>query len=140
MNLNEMIENSRKKNEKFDSVKKADFIERQFTGALNLKASKEGTGFAGAFANWLFEMARVGCLDLMTARIIGNRMQQEALDSKHDGGGDMSQTIWFKLTQLRRFRGNEFQLREEIKQILDKNNKVSTVNVNEDLSSVLDEF
>jgi hypothetical protein len=118
MNLQEMIVNSRKKNEKFDNIELSEFSEKQFYGALNLKASKEGTGYAGSFANKLFEMCRVAGIDLLEARIFGDLMQQEALDSKHDGEGSMYDTVWFKLSQIINFRGSEAELRAEINNII----------------------
>lgn len=118
MNLQEIIVNSRKKNEKFDNIELSEFSEKQFYGALNLKASKEGTGYAGSFANRLFEMCRVAGIDLIEARILGNLMQQEALDSKHDGEGSMYDAIWFKISQIINFRGSEIELRTEINNII----------------------
>ena len=101
MNLQEIIVNSRKKNEKFDNIELSEFSEKQFYGALNLKASKEGTGYAGSFANKLFEMCRVA-----------------GIDSKHDGEGSMYDTVWFKLSQIINFRGSETELRAEINNII----------------------
>lgn len=127
MKLNEIINESRGKNEKFDNVQLSDFSDKQFFGALNLKASKEGTGVAGSCANWIFEMARTCGLDLIQARRLGNILQQEALDSKHDGEGSMLDTVWYKIAKLKSFRGTEFELRNQINFILSNINAENTI-------------
>ena len=134
MKLNEIINNSRTKNKKYDEVNLNDFYEKQFYGALNLKASKEGTGYAGSFANKFFEICRVASLDLIEARKLGNLLQQEALDSKHDGEGSMYDTTWFKLSQIINFRGSEAELRAELSNLLSGNVKPTTT-----ISNLLEE-
>lgn len=140
MNLQEIIVNSRKKNEKFDNIELSEFSEKQFYGALNLKASKEGTGYAGSFANRLFEMCRVAGIDLIEARILGNLMQQEALDSKHDGEGSMYDAIWFKISQIINFRGSEIELRTEINNIINgittKPKETFNVDLSEEMNKI----
>lgn len=140
MNLQEIIVNSRKKNEKFDNIDLSEFSEKQFYGALNLKASKEGTGYAGSFANRLFEMSRVAGIDLIEARILGNLMQQEALDSKHDGEGSMYDAIWFRISQIINFRGSEIELRTEINNIINgittKQKEVFNVDLSEEMNKI----
>jgi hypothetical protein len=140
MNLQEMIVNSRKKNEKFDNIELSEFSEKQFYGALNLKASKEGTGYAGSFANKLFEMCRVAGIDLIEARILGNLMQQEALDSKHDGEGSMYDAIWFKISQIINFRGSEIKLRTEINNIINGITTEQKETFNVDLSEEMNKI
>mgnify|MGYP000846410492 FL=1 len=120
MKLSEMIDNSRKKNAKFDKVDLSGYYEAWFYGALNLKAVKEGTGIGGSFANWLLEMARVAGCDMKLARILGNKIQQLALDSKHDGSGAMSDTVWYKICQLKKFKGSAIELEMAICEILDE--------------------
>lgn len=120
MKLNEMISASRKKNEKFDDVKTEDYYNAWFYGALNLKAVKEGTGIGGSFANWLLEMARIAGVDMIQARILGNKLQQLALDSKHDGAGAMSDAMWYKICQLKKFKGSPIQLEMAICDILNE--------------------
>ena len=140
MNLQEIIVNSRKKNEKFDNIELSEFSEKQFYGALNLKASKEGTGYAGSFANRLFEMCRVAGIDLIEARILGNLMQQEALDSKHDGEGSMYDAIWFKISQIINFRGSEIELRTEINNIINNITTEQKETFNVDLSEEMNKI
>jgi hypothetical protein len=140
MNLQEIIVNSRKKNEKFDNIELSEFSEKQFYGALNLKASKEGTGYAGSFANRLFEMCRVAGIDLIEARILGNLMQQEALDSKHDGEGSMYDAIWFKISQIINFRGSEIELRTEINNIINGITTEQKETFNVDLSEEMNKI
>lgn len=120
MKLSEMIDNSRKKNAKFDDVKTEDYYNAWFYGALNLKAVKEGTGIGGSFANWLLEMARIAGVDMVQARILGNKIQQLALDSKHDGAGVMSDAVWYKVCQLKKFKGSPIQLEMAICDILNE--------------------
>ena len=120
MKLSEMISNSRKKNAKFDCVDLGCYYEAWFYGALNLKAVKEGTGIGGSFANWLLEMARVAGCEMKLARILGNKIQQLALDSKHDGSGAMSDTVWYKICQLKKFKGSAIELEMAICEILDE--------------------
>jgi len=120
MKLSEMIDNSRKKNEKFDNVDVAGYYNAWFYGALNLKAVKEGTGIGGSFANWLLEMARIAGVDMIQARILGNKLQQLALDSKHDGAGVMSDAVWYKICQLKKFKGSPIQLEITICDILNE--------------------
>ena len=140
MNLQEIISDSRKKNEKFDNIELSEFSEKQFYGALNLKASKEGTGYAGSFANRLFEMCRVAGIDLIEARILGNLMQQEALDSKHDGEGSMYDAIWFKISQIINFRGSEIELRTEINNIINGITTEQKETFNVDLSEEMNKI
>lgn len=140
MNLQEIIVNSRKKNEKFDNIELSEFSEKQFYGALNLKASKEGTGYAGSFANRLFEMCRIAGIDLIEARILGNLMQQEALDSKHDGEGSMYDAIWFKISQIINFRGSEIELRTEINNIINGITTEQKETFNVDLSEEMNKI
>lgn len=140
MNLQEIINDSRKKNEKFDNIELSEFSEKQFYGALNLKASKEGTGYAGSFANRLFEMCRVAGIDLIEARILGNLMQQEALDSKHDGEGSMYDAIWFKISQIINFRGSEIELRTEINNIINGITTEQKETFNVDLSEEMNKI
>lgn len=140
MNLQEIIVNSRKKNEKFDNIELSEFSEKQFYGALNLKASKEGTGYAGSFANRLFEMCRVAGINLIEARILGNLMQQEALDSKHDGEGSMYDAIWFKISQIINFRGSEIELRTEINNIINGITTEQKETFNVDLSEEMNKI
>lgn len=140
MNLKEIINDSRKKNEKFDNIELSEFSEKQFYGALNLKASKEGTGYAGSFANRLFEMCRVAGIDLIEARILGNLMQQEALDSKHDGEGSMYDAIWFKISQIINFRGSEIELRTEINNIINGITTEQKETFNVDLSEEMNKI
>ena len=140
MNLQEIIVNSRKKNEKFDNIELSEFSEKQFYGALNLKASKEGTGYAGSFANRLFEMCRVAGIDIIEARILGNLMQQEALDSKHDGEGSMYDAIWFKISQIINFRGSEIELRTEINNIINGITTEQKETFNVDLSEEMNKI
>ena len=140
MHLQEIIVNSRKKNEKFDNIELSEFSEKQFYGALNLKASKEGTGYAGSFANRLFEMCRVAGIDLIEARILGNLMQQEALDSKHDGEGSMYDAIWFKISQIINFRGSEIELRTEINNIINGITTEQKETFNVDLSEEMNKI
>lgn len=120
MKLSEMIDNSRKKNAKFDDVKTENYYNAWFYGALNLKAVKEGTGIGGSFANWLLEMARIAGVDMVQARILGNKLQQLALDSKHDGAGVMSDAVWYKICQLKKFKGSPIQLEMAICDILNE--------------------
>ena len=120
MKLYEMISESRKKNAKFDNVDVAGYYNAWFYGALNLKAVKEGTGIGGSFANWLLEMARIAGVDMVQARILGNKLQQLALDSKHDGAGVMSDAVWYKICQLKKFKGNPIQLEMAICNILNE--------------------
>lgn len=134
MKLNAIIAESRKKNEKYDLIDLNEFPEKQFFGALNLKASKEGTGFAGSFQNRLFEMCRNAGLSLIEARRLGNLMQQEALDSKHDGQGSMYDSIWFQISQLLNSRENETELRQRISDILNEK-PVQNMTINNDLES-----
>ena len=116
----EMIDNSRKKNAKYDEVEKSEYYNAWFYGALNLKAVKEGTGIGGSFANWLLEMARIAGVDMVQARILGNKLQQLALDSKHDGAGVMSDAVWYKICQLKKFKGSPIQLEMAICDILNE--------------------
>ena len=120
MKLCEMISESRKKNAKFDNVDVAGYYNAWFYGALNLKAVKEGTGIGGSFANWLLEMARIAGVDMVQARILGNKLQQLALDSKHDGVGVMSDAVWYKICQLKKFKGSQIQLEMAICDILNE--------------------
>ena len=120
MKLCEMISESRKKNAKFDNVDVAGYYNAWFYGALNLKAVKEGTGIGGSFANWLLEMARIAGVDMIQARILGNKLQQLALDSKHDGAGVMSDAVWYKICQLKKFKGSPIQLEMAICDILNE--------------------
>lgn len=125
MKLCEMISESRKKNAKYDDVEVSGYYNAWFYGALNLKAVKEGTGIGGSFANWLLEMARIAGVDMIQARILGNKLQQLALDSKHDGAGVMSDAVWYKICQLKKFKGSPIQLEMAICDIL--NNVVPEV-------------
>ena len=118
MKLEEMISASRKKNAKYDCVEKSEYYNAWFYGALNLKAVKEGTGIGGSFANWLLEMARIAGVDMIQARILGNKIQQLALDSKHDGAGVMSDAVWYKVCKLKTFKGSPIQLEMAICDIL----------------------
>lgn len=120
MKLCEMISESRKKNAKYDNVDVAGYYNAWFYGALNLKAVKEGTGIGGSFANWLLEMARIAGVDMVQARILGNKLQQLALDSKHDGAGVMSDAVWYKICQLKKFKGSPIQLEMAICDILNE--------------------
>ena len=127
MKLEEMISASRKKNEKYDCVDLTGYYEAWFYGALNLKAVKEGTGIGGSFANWLLEMARIAGVDMVQARILGNKIQQLALDSKHDGSGAMSDTVWYKICQLKKFKGSAIELEMAICDILNEVDKNEVV-------------
>lgn len=118
MKLSEMIDSSRKKNAKYDEVEVGEYYNAWFYGALNLKAVKEGTGIGGSFANWLLEMARIAGVDMVQARILGNKIQQLALDSKHDGAGVMSDALWYKICKLKTFKGSPIQLEMAICDIL----------------------
>lgn len=120
MKLCEMIDNSRKKNAKYDDVEVSGYYNAWFYGALNLKAVKEGTGIGGSFANWLLEMARIAGVDMVQARILGNKLQQLALDSKHDGAGVMSDAVWYKVCKLKTFKGSPIQLEMAICDILNE--------------------
>ena len=120
MKLEEMIASSRKKNAKYDCVEVGEYYNAWFYGALNLKAVKEGTGIGGSFANWLLEMARIAGVDMVQARILGNKIQQLALDSKHDGAGVMSDALWYKICRLKKFKGSPIQLEMAICDILNE--------------------
>lgn len=124
MKLSEMIDSSRKKNAKYDNVEVSGYYNSWFYGALNLKAVKEGTGIGGSFANWLLEMARIAGVDMIQARILGNKLQQLALDSKHDGAGVMSDALWYKVCKLKTFKGSPIQLEMAICDILNDVNDV----------------
>ncbi|MGL5316244.1 MAG: hypothetical protein ACRC92_23500 [Peptostreptococcaceae bacterium] len=78
-----------------------DYLEEQTDNILGMRTVKEGTAFAGAFCNWIMEVASVNEMDLVPARNISNNFQREALDSKSTKGGLFSETAWFKIIQLK---------------------------------------
>ena len=81
-----------------------DYVENQFDTVLNMRTVKDGTGFAGSFCNWLMEVVTLAKLDLKEARGVCDIIQQAALDSKHNKqtGQGYKESVWFKLTQLRK--------------------------------------
>lgn len=79
-----------------------DYLEEQTNNILGMRTVKEGTAFAGAFCNWIMEVASVNDMDLVSARNISNNFQREALDSKSTEGGLFSETAWFKIIQLKK--------------------------------------
>lgn len=110
-----------------------DYIDNQFQTVLNMRTVKDGTASAGAFCNWLMEVATLAHLDLEEARGICDIIQQAALDSKHNKstGNGYTDAIWFKLVELRKkhknivaivaqmlaiLAGNEEQVLEEDKE------------------------
>lgn len=104
MKLNEIITDSKKKNEKFENVDITAFLDNQVYSAMNMVATKEGTGYAGSFANWCMDMGKLGGFDLLECRELGNLMQRLALDSKHDGSGSYKETLWYAVCTLKNRR------------------------------------
>lgn len=104
MKLDEMITASKKKNAKFENVDITAFLDGQVYSAMNMVATKEGTGYAGSFANWCMDMGKLGGFDLLECRELGNLMQRLALDSKHDGNGSYKETLWYVVCTLKNRR------------------------------------
>lgn len=78
-----------------------DYLEEQTNNILGMRTVKEGTAFAGAFCNWIMEVASINDLDLVVARYISNNFQREALDSKSTSGGLFTETAWYKIIELK---------------------------------------
>lgn len=98
----EMLEDSPKSLKYSSAINEEDYLDNQASTVLNMRTVKEGTAFAGSFANWLFEKARLHNYDLAIARHLGDLIQQEALDSKHTvGGKGFMDSKWYKITDLK---------------------------------------
>lgn len=113
----EMLESSSKSMKYAEAIEEESYVENQAGTILNMRTVKEGTAFAGAFANWIFDKARNHGLDLTVARHLGNLIQQEALDSKHTTGGKGYQDAkWYKITELQ-YKCNKDSFEEIMKKI-----------------------
>lgn len=98
----DMLHESKKSMKYAGKIDEEDYLDNQASTVLNMRTVKEGTAFAGSFANWIFEKARLHGMDLVLARHLGDLIQQEALDSKHTTGGKGYQdSSWFKLVDLK---------------------------------------
>lgn len=98
----EMLEESEKSLKYSGAIDEQDYINNQASTILNMRTVKEGTAFAGAFANWIFEKSRIHNYDMCLARHLGDLIQQEALDSKHTTGGKgFMDSQWYKITDLK---------------------------------------
>lgn len=98
----DMLHASNKSMKYAGRINEQDYLDNQASTVLNMRTVKEGTAYAGSFANWLFEKARLHGMDLVLARHLGDLIQQEALDSKHTTGGKGFQdSVWFKLVNLK---------------------------------------
>lgn len=98
----DMLHESKKSMKYADKIDEQNYLDNQASTVLNMRTVKEGTAFAGSFANWIFEKARLHGMDLVLARHLGDLIQQEALDSKHTTGGKGYQdSSWFKLVDLK---------------------------------------
>lgn len=119
----EMLEESEKSLKYSGAIDEQDYISNQQSTVLNMRTVKEGTAFAGAFANWIFEKARVHNYDMCLARHLGDLVQQEALDSKHTVGGQgFMDSQWYKITDLKNKCYNDTydMILEKINKILDE--------------------
>ena len=126
-----MLQASKKSMKYAKEVKGEDYIDNQSSTVLNMRTVKEGTAFAGGFANWLFEISRNNGLDLITARKIGDLIQQESLDSKHTiGGNGFADSKWFKIVNLRKtsYKKCIKEIEEEIKSILNEKEESPVIN------------
>lgn len=133
----DMLHESKKSMKYAGAINEQEYLDNQASTVLNMRTVKEGTAFAGAFANWIFEKARLHNLDLIAARHLGDLIQQEALDSKHTvGGKGFMDSQWYKLTYLKNscYRDNYNKILEKIDKILgDENYDPVTDDCNADL-------
>ena len=119
----DMLHESKKSMKYAGKINEQDYISNQQSTVLNMRTVKEGTAFAGAFANWIFEKARVHNYDMCLARHLGDLVQQEALDSKHTVGGQgFMDSQWYKITDLKNKCYNDTydMILEKINKILDE--------------------
>lgn len=117
----DMLHESKKSMKYASKINEGDYLDNQASTVLNMRTVKEGTAFAGAFANWIFEKARVHGYDLVLARHLGDLIQQEALDSKHTTGGKgFMDSQWYKLVSLKNscYRDNYDEILKKIEQII----------------------
>ena len=117
----DMLHESKKSMKYAGKINEQDYLDNQASTVLNMRTVKEGTAFAGAFANWIFEKARVHGYDLVLARHLGDLIQQEALDSKHTTGGKgFMDSQWYKLVSLKNscYRDNYDEILKKIEQIM----------------------
>lgn len=117
----DMLHESKKSMKYAGKINEQDYLDNQASTILNMRTVKEGTAFAGAFANWIFEKARVHGYDLVLARHLGDLIQQEALDSKHTTGGKgFMDSQWYKLVSLKNscYRDNYDEILKKIEQII----------------------
>lgn len=117
----DMLHESKKSMKYASKINEQDYLDNQASTVLNMRTVKEGTAFAGAFANWIFEKARVHGYDLVLARHLGDLIQQEALDSKHTTGGKgFMDSQWYKLVSLKNscYRDNYDEILKKIEQIM----------------------
>lgn len=117
----DMLHESKKSMKYAGTINEQDYLDNQASTVLNMRTVKEGTAFAGAFANWIFEKARVHGYDLVLARHLGDLIQQEALDSKHTTGGKgFMDSQWYKLVSLKNscYRDNYDEILKKIEQIM----------------------
>lgn len=118
----DLIKESPKSMKYAGEINEQDYLDNQASTILNMRTVKEGTAFAGAFANWIFNACKnlPARPNLEFARVIGDKIQQEALDSKHTvGGKGFMDSKWYKITAL---KGNCY--RDPYNIILDKINKI----------------
>lgn len=144
MKLQEMIKESRKKNAKFDFVRVCDFLDGQVYSAMNMVATKEGTGYAGSFANWCMDIGRLTGENPLKCRVLGNLMQRLALDSKHDGSGSYKESDWYKVCTLKQKTYSSdkelyMALREAVGALEDVSDKVASSYTDKDLVALLDD-
>lgn len=117
----DMLHQSQKSMKYANKINEIDYLDNQSSTVLNMRTVKEGTAFAGSFANWIFEKARLNGLDLSIARHLGDLIQQEALDSKHTvGGKGFMDSQWYKLVNLKNtcYRDSYDKIIEKIEAIM----------------------
>lgn len=133
MKIMEMLQESKKSVKFLTKRNEEEILQNQLETVLNMRTVKEGTAFAGSFANWLFEIARNNHLNLTMARKLGDLIQQKALDSKHVTGGDgFRDSEWYKIVELKQtdYKSSPEKIEEKIKKILagEKINKIENYN------------
>lgn len=118
----DMLHQSEKSMKYADKIVEQDYLDNQASTVLNMRTVKEGTAFAGSFANWIFDSVKNADGDLELARHLGDMFQQEALDSKHTTGGKgFMDSEWYKIVSLRYscYRDSYNIIEDKIKAILE---------------------
>ena len=95
----QFINDSKKSSKYYEQA--PNYLDEQTDNILGMRTVKEGTAFAGAFCNWIMEVASINEMDLVPARFISNNFQREALDSKSTSGGLFTDTNWYKIIKLK---------------------------------------